>query len=205
VLGVVPWREVAESQSIGALVMERTWGDGAARILTGLIIVTAFASIFAGLLGGSRVPFHAARDRVFFAVFGRLHPRLHFPHVALLVMGAVTAIGTFFALDDIINLLIAVLALIQSVGQVAALITLRRRQPRLPRPYRILGYPLVPLVVAAGWVFTFVSSGQKTMCLSLAWLSCGVIAFLFWAFCERSWPFGPKVIHEEFLGGGQAP
>ncbi len=40
-----------------------------------LIIVAAFASIFAGLLGGSRVPFNAARDGLFFSVFAKLHPR----------------------------------------------------------------------------------------------------------------------------------
>jgi amino acid transporter len=199
VLGVVPWREVATSTSIGSLVMERTWGSGAAQILTGLIIVTAFASIFAGLLGGSRVPCNAARDRVFFATFGRLHPRLHFPHVALLAMGVVTAIGTLFSLDAIINLLTAVMVLVQSLGQIAALITLRRRQPDLPRPYRAWGYPLVPLIVAAGWVFVFVSSGATMMLLALGWVACGAIAFLFWARCERSWPFGPRAIREGFL------
>jgi amino acid transporter len=75
VLGVVPWQTAAKSQSIASLVLERTWGKAAADITTVLIVVTAFGSIFAGLLGGSRVPYNAARDGLFFRPFGRLHPR----------------------------------------------------------------------------------------------------------------------------------
>lgn len=201
VLGVVPWKEVASSTSIGSLVMERTWGIGAARILTALIIVTAFASVFTGLLGASRIPYQASRDRLFFSVFGRLHPRLNFPHIALLTMGLVTAIATFFPLDAIINLLTAVLVLVQALGQIAALITLRRRQPDLPRPYRMWGYPVLAWIAGAGWTYVYFASGAKMIALSLGWLVCGVVAFLGWARVERSWPFGPKEVREEFRGG----
>src|SRR2546423_11006353 len=94
-LGVLPWQVLAKSTSIGSDVMEHTWGKNAARVFTAMIIVTGFASVLTGLLGGSRVPYNAARDRLFFPVFGRLHPRLKFPHVALLVMGVATAAGSF--------------------------------------------------------------------------------------------------------------
>ena len=93
VLGVVPWQEASKSDSVASLVLERTWGKTAADITTVLILVTAFGSVFAGLLGGSRVPYNAAKDGVFFKPFGRLHPRHRFPHVALLAMGLVTAVG----------------------------------------------------------------------------------------------------------------
>ncbi len=86
VVGVVRWQEVAQSSSIASLVLERVWGKGVSSVVTGLIIITAFASVFAGLLGGSRVPFNAARDGVFLRQFGKLHPRYHFPHIALIVM-----------------------------------------------------------------------------------------------------------------------
>src|SRR5581483_4353804 len=92
VLGVVPWKEVAESKSIGSLVIERTWGRRAALVFTALVIITGFASILAGLLGASRIPYNAARDGLFFGSFARMHPRFNFPHVSLLVMGVITAI-----------------------------------------------------------------------------------------------------------------
>lgn len=68
VLGTVPWQVAAKSQSVGSLVLDRTWGKAAAGITTVLIgittvliVFTAFGSIFAGLMGGSRVPYNAAR------------------------------------------------------------------------------------------------------------------------------------------------
>ncbi len=197
VMGVLPWQEIAGSNSIGSLVMERVWGIRAARAFTALILVTAFASVVTGLLGGSRVPYHAAKDKLFMPVFGRLHPRLNFPHVTLLAMGVVTAIGTFFKLDDVLNLLIAVMVLVQSIAQIAALSMLRSSQPGLRRPYRMTLYPLPSLIALAGWIYVYEASGMKMILWSLAWVTLGGIAFLIWAWFERTWPFGPTQRCEE--------
>jgi amino acid transporter len=223
ILGVMPWQEVTKHQDyVGSEVLEITWGPKIAMIFTGLIVVTAFASIFTGLLGGSRVPFNAARDKLFFPVFGRLHPRLNFPHVALLVMGLVTAIGSLFDLSTVINMLMAVTVLVQAVAQIVALTVLRHRQPNLSRPYRMIGYPLPSLIALIGWIYVYVASAWPMLLdstslenlhgseywksvllspgpLSLVWLALGVIAFLVWARIEKTWPFGPKEIREEFL------
>jgi amino acid transporter len=55
-VGVVPWREAENSLTIGSLVLQRTWGSVAATVMTLLIILTAFASVYTGLLAGSRLP-----------------------------------------------------------------------------------------------------------------------------------------------------
>ena len=128
VVGAVRWQEVAQSSSIASLVLERSWGKSISSVVTVFIIITAFASVFAGLLGGSRVPFNAARDGVFLRQFGKLHPRYHFPHIALIVMCVITAIGSFFDLSTVISMLIAVLVLIQGIVQVVALTVLRRQR-----------------------------------------------------------------------------
>ncbi|HET8552841.1 MAG TPA: APC family permease [Gammaproteobacteria bacterium] len=190
VLGVVPWQTVAHASSIGSLVLERTWGYTAAAIVTVLILVTAFASVFAGLLGGSRVPFYAARDQVFFKAFGHLHNRHDFPHVALLAMGAVTAVGSFFDLTEVINMLLAASVLVQSLAQIAALIVLRRRRPDLHRPYRQWLYPLPCVIAAVGWSFVYFSATSLSLLLSGIWIFAGIVAFLAWAKVNRAWPFG---------------
>lgn len=199
VVGVVHWQVVAKSTSIASLVLERTWGHSVAVVVTILILVTAFASVFAGLLGGSRVPFNAAQDRLFFSAFGRLHPRYHFPHISLLVMCLITAIGSFFTLTAVINMLLAVSVLVQSVAQVVALTVLRRRQPDLRRPYREWLYPIPSLLALAGWLYVYFSSGAFSIILSLAWIVAGGIAFLIWARIEHTWPFGPRDVREEYL------
>jgi amino acid transporter len=199
VLGVVPWEQAKDSSSVASLVLEKAWGKGTAQIFTVGIIITAFASVLAGLLGGSRVPYNAARDKVFLSWFGRLHPRLHFPTAGLFAMGIITAIGSLFTLTDVISMLTAVFVLIQSVAQVVAVTVLRKRQPNLRRPYKMFLYPLPSSIALAGWLYIYKSAGLKPILLSLAWLLAGGVAFLIWARTERTWPFGPKEIREAFL------
>jgi amino acid transporter len=199
VLGVAPWQEIAQSKSVASLVVERSWGHGAAAVMTVLIIVTAFASVFTGLLGGSRVPFQAAQDKVFLSVFGHLHAKHGFPHVALLVMGVVTAIGTFFDLTEVINMLLAATIIVQSIAQIAALVVLRKRQPSLPRPYKQWLYPVPCVVALVGWVYVYVSASTLSLILSGLWIFAGLVVFAIWARLHRSWPFAPVEVRETYL------
>lgn len=198
VLGVVPWHQIVSSTSVASLVLATTWGSVAAKVVTVLIIITAFASVFAGLLGGSRVPYEAARDKLFLPWFGRLHPRLHFPHVTLIVMGVITAIGSLFTLTTMISMLTAVIVIVQPVAQIIALVVLRRRQPDLPRPYRQWLYPIPAVLALVGWAYIYYSAGTTPIVLSVIWLAAGIIAFLAWARLEHTWPFGGKEIREAY-------
>jgi len=199
VLGVVPWHDIVESKSIASLVVEHSWGHAAAAVMTVLIVVTAFASVFAGLLGGSRVPYQAAHEKVFLSVFGRLHAKHGFPHVALLTMGVVTAIGTFFDLQEVINMLLTASIIVQSLAQIAALVVLRRRQPGLDRPYRQWLYPVPCIVALFGWIYVYVSASTLSLILSGVWILAGLAVFVVWARLNRAWPFAPLEIREAYL------
>lgn len=199
VLGVAPWEVIAKSKSVASLVVEHSWGHAAASVVTLLIIVTAFASVFAGLLGGSRVPYYAAQDKVFPAMFGRLHAKHGFPHVALLAMGVVTAAGTFFDLSEVINMLVTAIVIVQSAAQIVALVVLRKRQPDLSRPYKQWLYPLPCVVAMLGWVYVYVSASTLSLILSGAWIVAGLVVFIIWARVNQSWPFAPVEIREAYL------
>lgn len=200
VLGVAPWQEIAQSKSIASLVVEHSWGHGAAAVMTVLIIVTAFASVYAGLLGGSRVPYQAAHDKVFLSVFGKLHAKHRFPHVALLTMGVVMAAGTFFDLTEVISMLLTATIIVQSAAQIAALVVLRKRQPNLHRPYKQWLYPIPCVVALLGWIYVYVSASAMSLILSGAWIVAGLVVFAIWARVNRSWPFAPVEIREAYLG-----
>jgi amino acid transporter len=199
ILGVLPVKAAKASTFIGSTALGVVWGHPAAVAITILIVWTAFASVYTGLLGASRLPFNAARDGVFFRPFARLHKTLRFPHISLLVMGLVTAIACFFTLTTIISALIALTIWVQFIGQIAALTVLRRRQPGLRRPYRQWLYPVPSVIALAGWIYIFQASGWSAIRLTLIWTALGIIAFLIWARIEHTWPFGPKKIREEFL------
>ncbi|HEY2475482.1 MAG TPA: amino acid permease [Candidatus Cybelea sp.] len=195
VLGVVPWQSLldahgaptAQAQYVGALVVERTWGPVAADAVTLLVLITALASLYGNLLGFSRISFAAARDGAFLPAFARLHPRKDIPHVALLAVGALSLIASFFTLDQVIAFLIAGIVLIQGVAQVLALAVLRRGSA--PAPFRMPLYPLPALVALAGWLLAFFASGAGAIALGVGWLVTGGIVYLIAAARGRWWPF----------------
>ncbi|MBM9507934.1 APC family permease [Actinacidiphila acididurans] len=210
-LGVIDWHrmidpnDVAHS-SVASAVLEKTWGKGAADTVTVLILITAFASVFTGLLGGSRVPYDAARERVFFRPFGTLHPRHRFPVWGLAAMGLITAggflLGRHTDLTTLIQLLTTVMVIVQALAQILALTVLRRRRPDLPRPYRMWLYPLPSLLALIGWLVIYGyadknSPGRHPIEWSLAWVATGLLAFLAWSAHEKLWPFGPKEVSED--------
>jgi len=213
VLGVVDWHEMLNQSSpaytsVVSVVLERSWGATAAKVVTVFILITAFASVLGGLLAGSRVPYDAARDGVFFRWFAQLHPRLEFPTIGLLTMGVVTAagfvIGQLTSITVLIQLLTVVMVLVQSLAQIVALTVLRRRQPDLRRPYKMFLYPVPSIIAALGWVAVYVyadenAPGLHPIELSIVWVVVGVVAFLLWARARHQWPFGPKEIREHYL------
>ena len=196
VIGVVPWRDfvpaadkLPDSNFIFSIFMEKVYGSGVASIFTALVLWTAFASVFALLLGNSRIPFAAAQDGYFFKVFGRLHPKKGFPHVSLLAMGALSIVASFFSLDTVIAALIAMRIIIQFAGQVVAVFLLRKRQPNMCRPYKIWLYPLPNLMALVGWIFIFATTEVRVLLFGTATLLAGFLFFLVWSWRGKRWPF----------------
>src|ERR671922_125589 len=112
--------------------IERIYGSKWAFAFTIMLLWTTFASVFALLLGYSRIPYAAAQDGYFFKVFGRLHPRGQFPYVSLLVIGTLSIICGFFSLGQVIDALVTTRILVQFIGQIVAVQLLRQRRPDLP-------------------------------------------------------------------------
>jgi len=191
ILGVVPWREfvpAGTSPTAGFVVstfMERIYGTAVARGFTVMILWTAFGSVFALLLGYSRVPYAAAREGYFFKPFARVHPTKGFPDVALLVLGAVSIVSSLFPLDVVIDALIAPRIVVQFAGQAVGVVLLRRRAPAMPRPFRIPLYPLPVIVALAGWLFIFITTGVRVALFGLGVLALGVLSFVAWGWRLR--------------------
>jgi len=136
------------------------------RLAALLVMVTAFASVFALLLGYSRIPFAAARDGNFPAVFGRLHPTRGFPYVALLGLAGVTCLFCFFSLGDVIAALVVLRIVLQFGLQQVGVMAMRIRRPGMPRPFRMWLYPLPPLLALLGFgyiVFERANFGRELL------------------------------------------
>jgi amino acid transporter len=186
IIGVVPWREFVTPPGetapdppppVVSMFIERVYGSGVAQVFTGLVLWTAFGSCFALLLGYSRIPYAAAKDGNFFSVFARVHPTKNFPHFSLLFIGALAIAFSFLPLLDVINGLLVTRILVQFIGQIGAVLWLRRRAPEMKRPFRMWLFPVPALVALAGWIFLFSTSGVKTMLYAAGVVVLGIIAF----------------------------
>lgn len=194
VIGVVPWREFVpaaahpESDFVVSMFMERAWGSGVATLFTVLVLWTAFASVFALLLGYSRIPYAAARDGYFFRAFGRLHASGGFPAVSIVVLGTIAIAASFVSLGMVIDALIVTRILVQFIGQIAGLIVLRRTRPTMERPYRMWLYPLPALVALAGWTFVFATTAPNVIAFGVAVLVVGLFGYAVWARSSTATP-----------------
>jgi len=169
-----------------------TYGAWAARVVTGLIMWTAFASVFSLMLGYSRVPYAAALDGNYFRVFGRIHPTYRFPYVSLVSLGLVAAVFCFLRLADVIAALVVIRIMLQFLVQAIGVIVLRIRRPDLPRPFRMWLYPLPALLASFGFVFILVKrpNPYKEVRYAAVILIVGVIVYLVRAWQNGEWPFG---------------
>ena len=177
VISVVPWREAMHSKFIAAEFIERLYGTRAATLVTLLIVWTAFASVFALLLGYSRIPYAAAVDGHFFRPFARLHPTGRFPHVSLLVLGGLSMIASLWPLDAVISALVTCRILIQFIGQIFALHYLRNRVAEFRPSFRMWLYPLSSIAAFIGWIYVFATSGLQYIGFGLLTLTVGVALY----------------------------
>jgi amino acid transporter len=189
IIGVIPWREAMHSTFIVSDLMQRLYGSRVAQVMTGLILFTTFASLFAVLLGYSRVPYAAATDGRFFQMFGRLHPSKNFPYVSVAFIGITSAFACLLNLSDLITALIVIQVLVQFMAQVVAVTLIRSYRPDIRRPFQMWLYPVTSIIAFGGWAFILAASGLRFILWGLALVVFGVAAYMWRARSEKEWPF----------------
>ena len=202
ILGVIPWRELAQSGAansklyVVSTMMERVYGHGAASVISVLVMWTAFASVFSLTLGYSRVPYAAALDGDYFRVFARVHPVHRFPYVSVLALAGVAALFCFLRLADLIASLIVIRIVLQFLVQSIGVIVLRIRQPEMPRPFRMWLYPLPALIAAASFIFILVSRRNFLREVRYAGviLVVGLAIYIVRSWRRGEWPFAERAL-----------
>jgi APA family basic amino acid/polyamine antiporter len=139
---------------VAAEVVRSYLGPTAVALVAMAMMLSTLGSLHTSTMTGGRVLYALARDRMFPAAVGRVGRRSRVPVNALLVHGAWTCVlalsGSFDALTDYV---IFASWIFYSMN-VAGVFVLRRRRPEAERPYRTLGYPVLPLLflAVAGWL-----------------------------------------------------
>jgi len=158
---LAPYPGAEPLQNPVSVFMQAIYGSTGGTIVTVLILCIAFSSLFAVVLGYSRVPYAAAVDGNFFRVFGKLHPTKQFPHISLLVLcGTGFVFSLFMRLSDVISSILAMRILVQFIGQGIGLMLLRKRTGTSDSPFKMWLYPLPVILSIAIWLFLFFSTGK---------------------------------------------
>jgi amino acid transporter len=182
IVGMIPWTEVKESRTIASLFIQRTFTDPesgrlAGIAMTALILFVSASSLYALILGYSRIPYAAAKDGNFFRVFAHVHPRKHFPDVSLATIGLIAIPFCFFSLGQIVSWLVQVQILLQFIWQCAAVMLLRRYRPDVPQPFTMALYPWPAVLSGSLWLFIFFTGPRDGIVFSFAFLLAGVAAY----------------------------
>ncbi|MFC1689821.1 APC family permease [Pseudomonadota bacterium] len=158
---------VAESSSVAGEAASRFFGPGAAALMSVGLMISAYGTLHTTLLTGPRIPFALARAGMLPAGLARISAQ-GVPAVAILTVGAWSIVlsvsGTFDILTDIYIFILWVFFGLSG----AAVLVLRRTMPEIERPYRVWGYPVVPILFLLVTVFLLVNTLLATPSRALA-------------------------------------
>jgi APA family basic amino acid/polyamine antiporter len=131
---------------VGTAAMLQMFGGSGAGLMAIAILISTFGCCNGLILSGARVYYAMARDGLFFKSTGAVHPKYLTPKNALIVQGIWTCLlclsGTYGQLLDYIIFAVLVFYILT----IAGLFVLRRTRPQAERPYRAIGYPVLPAI-----------------------------------------------------------
>lgn len=178
ILSVVPWEQLKKSDFAISMFFEITYNHRVAQIATVLILCIALASLFAVILGYSRVPYAAALNGDFFPAFAKLHPRLNFPYISLLALcGLAFVFSLLFRLGEVIATIVVVRIMIQFVSQALGVILWHIRKPADERPFRMPLFPIPAILSIICWLFIFCMNKLWYIVFALLVIVSGIILF----------------------------
>jgi fructoselysine transporter len=179
VMSVIPWQEAAKMDKyLVSTFMEKIYGPQAANLVTVLILCIAMSSLFAVMLGYTRIPYAAAVDGNYFSIFSRLHPTRRFPYVSLISLSVLGfAFSLLFKLTDVITAILAMRIIIQFMGQAVGVVLLRKRLGTSELPFRMRIYPIPVILSLFAWFFLFLATGWFALWGSLIALL-GIVVFI---------------------------
>lgn len=188
-LYVLPFPELQASPRVAADAMARAVGPRAADLTAIIVLLSALGTLNAQLLNYPRITFALASDGLFFRAIAKVHAIRHVP------TGAIVLVGTWASVLALAGSYTQILGWAAFVNQafmaltVIGLFVLRRRAPDLPRPYRVIGYPVTPLLYLGTllwYLSTLLSTRLPQTLIGIAIVSAGLPFFLYWRRAARN-------------------
>jgi APA family basic amino acid/polyamine antiporter len=180
---VLTGAEVGASNRVAATMMDRVLGAPGAGLVSVAAMLSIVAALNGSLLSGARIPFAMARSGLFFRGAAKVHPQYYTPSKAIVLLtiwsAAIVLTGRY---DDLYTLVIFPSWILYGMTA-ASVIVLRRKRPELPRPYRVLGYPVVPLLfvlVAIALIYSTLQNKPRESGIGLFLIVTGLPFYFYW-------------------------
>jgi basic amino acid/polyamine antiporter, APA family len=186
--------EVGATPRVAAEMMRRILGGGGAGAVSIAAMISIFAALNGSILSGSRVPYAAARDGYFFRAVERVHPVYRTPSVSILALSAWAALLVLSGRYEQLFTYVIFASWILYGMTTAAVIVLRRKRPDMPRPYRTIGYPWVPMafvLVAFVLVLSTLIDSPRESLMGIALIILGLPFYFYWKYKRGSRSEGP--------------
>lgn len=175
--------EVAGNARVAGEMMRRVMGAAGANTVSIAAMISIFAALNGSILTGSRVPYAAARDGLFFRAVARVNARYHTPGVSILALSAWAAILVLSGGYRQLFTYVIFASWILYGMTTAAVLVLRIKRPDLPRPYRTVGYPLIPIafvLVALAFIISTLWDSPRESLMGIALIVLGLPFYLYW-------------------------
>jgi basic amino acid/polyamine antiporter, APA family len=175
--------EVGGSERVAATMMRRVLGQPGGAFVSVAAMISIFAALNGSILSGSRVPFAMARDGLFFKSMSRVHPTFRTPGPGIVLLGLWSCLILLSGQYKQLYTLVIFPSWILYGMTAASVIVLRIRRPDLNRPYRVLGYPVVPalfVLVAIALLYSTLMSSPRESGIGLVLIIAGLPFYSFW-------------------------
>jgi APA family basic amino acid/polyamine antiporter len=182
-LRALPIDTLASTSRVAEAATRALFGEGAARLMTAAVAISAFGCLAATILYSSRVYQPMAADGVFLTRVAHIHPRWRTPVAALWLQTAWAAVLCLTGSYTQLFTYVTFGGVLFHVAAGLALFRLRRTRPDTARPYRAWGYPVVPALFVAGMALLTLNtlqSAPRESLLGLLAIAAGVPAYAMW-------------------------
>lgn len=146
---------------VASSMMSAAWGKNAGRVVSGMVMISAFGALNGFILTGGRILYAMAKDHRLFSPLTRVHPIHQTPTWSLWVNGAIAmglvVIGTF---DDLVTYTTVVITIFNAMA-VGSVMIIRRKYPDVERPYKAWGYPVTPILFISVCLIYIVSASWR--------------------------------------------
>jgi basic amino acid/polyamine antiporter, APA family len=188
-LHVISFRALVENERVAAVAMQAMSGSAGALFVSGLILCSIFGALNGTVLTSPRVYFAMGQDRVFFPGLGSVHPRFKTPAVAVVTLGVWGAVLAASGTYEQLYTYVIFAGWIFYGAAIMSVIVLRRRQPDRIRPYRVFGYPILPVAFAFASLAVIgntLATKPRESLIGIGLILLGLPVYFVWRWLDRT-------------------